>query len=442
MSQRHVCRTMHFVFLAALLFSLTPRGTAAQAPKPSSPPGKFAPGVSSNTIRFATVIAGNVSKEERDAMLAPLEKYFLLNNRQVEAFKNPRHADSREMAVRMLRSRDLASRTILLSRWIIGGPPSTWRAQLEARYRKEPVFALLGGIANGSWRPIHEFSEAHRLPCLFPMTDFPVISDTDWYTLYLSKGYFQEGEVAARYLSTQEGMIKGQTSVVQIVSAAPEGQALAAGFAKTWKELGQKPPTTATLNRGEHATAQRLAQLLAKENPAALLVWDGPQSLPALGSLAALPQKPAMVFLSSRLLDADIWTLPEKIRTFTFITYPFAFSPYVISDGMGGAPRAQDDAAQTLRQADIPLPSTVQKISALSQSMTQMLTSALMGLRDYYRRDNFLDAIDMMPEQPYPVFGRIAFGSGHRYASKGCFIVQLSTTNPPELVKRSNWIIP
>ena len=84
------------------------------------------------------------------------------------------------------------------------GPAETWRVQLEEYNRKEPAFALLGGITNGSWKPIHQFSEDNRIPCIFPNTDFPVISDKDWYTLYLSKGYYQEGEGAARYLNSKD----------------------------------------------------------------------------------------------------------------------------------------------------------------------------------------------------------------------------------------------
>ena len=51
---------------------------------------------------------------------------------------------------------------------------------------------ILGRITTGEWKPIHEFCEKHHLPSIYPITDFPVISETDWFTLYFSKGLYQE----------------------------------------------------------------------------------------------------------------------------------------------------------------------------------------------------------------------------------------------------------
>ena len=62
--------------------------------------------------------------------------------------------------------------------WELEGPSETWRAQLEALYRQQPVFAVLSGVAEGRWRPMHEFCEATQLPCLFPTTDLPIIASS------------------------------------------------------------------------------------------------------------------------------------------------------------------------------------------------------------------------------------------------------------------------
>ena len=94
-----------------------------------------------------------------------------------------------------------AFRRASLSIWELKGAPETWRAQLEAYYTREPVFVVLGGMSNQSWEPIHTFCEEQRIPCLFPVTDFPVVTDTGWYTYYFSKGYAQEGEAVSRFTS-------------------------------------------------------------------------------------------------------------------------------------------------------------------------------------------------------------------------------------------------
>ncbi|HEY4743874.1 MAG TPA: hypothetical protein VIH45_04395, partial [Desulfuromonadaceae bacterium] len=203
------------------------------------------PGVSDTHMSFATIITDDVRPEERDAMLAPLDAYIAIKNNQANANKTPRGARARLMVENMLGSREMALRTLSLSRWVLKGPADTWRGQLEEYYRKEPVFALLGGITNGDWRPIHQFSEDHRIPCLFPITDFPVVSATDWYTVYFSKGYYQEGEAVARYLNSRDEAAK--RPVVQVVRASREGQALAAGFLETWRDLGHPAPLTVTL---------------------------------------------------------------------------------------------------------------------------------------------------------------------------------------------------
>ncbi|QEM68277.1 hypothetical protein FO488_08940 [Geobacter sp. FeAm09] len=76
-----------------------------------------------------------------------------------------------------------------------------------------------------------------------------MISETDWYTLYPSKGYYQEGEAAARYLQS-DGSLPRSAPVVQIVRDSPQGRALAAGFRQTWLDSGQGEPATVLLKGG------------------------------------------------------------------------------------------------------------------------------------------------------------------------------------------------
>ncbi len=153
------------------------------------------PGVTDTTIRFATVVGEDVSKEDREAMIGVLEANFQIHNIQLR-----RQEERAKKAPFFRKKLTTAYRRFALDVWELKGPPGTWNRQLEEYYRREPVFALVGGLVTGEWRPVHEFCEQNQIPCLFPITDFPVISDSDWYTLYFSKGYYQEGEAAARFL--------------------------------------------------------------------------------------------------------------------------------------------------------------------------------------------------------------------------------------------------
>jgi len=400
---------------------------------------QYSPGVTDTSIRFATVISEDASPEERDAMLASMVSYFDLLNSQVSSFSVQRRAKARLMAESMLGSKELASRNIFLSVWVLKGPSNTWRAQLEEYNRKEPVFALLGGITNGNWQAVHKFCEDNRIPGLFPNTDFPVISDKDWYTLYLSKGYYQEGESVARYLADRENVIKGKT-IVQIVRASREGQALSTGFRQTWEELGQKAPVTITLPPEKTLSKELLGKILSSKKPAVLIMWDDSKALPALESISGNKIKPGMVFVSSRYLGNSTWNLKEQIRNFTYITYPFSFSPNVPQVTMGRQ-KVDSDLQITLKQADIPLKDKKQRITQLTSSMIQLLTAWLADMKGNYYRDNLLDVVGTTMDQQYPLYKRISFGPGQRYVSRGCYIVQLSKGDKPELVKKSDWEI-
>jgi hypothetical protein len=401
---------------------------------------QFSPGVTDTSLRFATIITDDAIPEERDAMLASLEAFLRLANTKANSFKAPQ---TRRMAEIMLRSdmpgsREFAKKNFFLSRWVLKGPAETWRVQLEEYNRKEPVFALLGGITNGDWKPIHQFCEDNRIPCLFPNTDFPVISDKDWYTLYLSKGYYQEGEGAARYLNSKDHMITGK-AIVQIVRASREGQALSVGFQQTWKDFGQRVPVTITLPPEKILSKDLLDQVLSREKPAVLIIWDNSKALPALESIANDKRMPELIFVSSRYMGNSIWTLKEQIRDYTLITYPFSFSPRLPQASMGQ--KAPSDLKMTLRQADIPLKDNYEKIMQLTNSLTSLLISWLIDMNGNYYRDNLLDIIGTMMDQQYPLYGRVSFGPGQRYASRGCYIVQLSKGDKPELVKKSDWEI-
>jgi hypothetical protein len=77
----------------------------------------------------------------------------------------------------------------------------------------------------------------------------------------------------------------------------------------------------------------------------------------------------------------------------------------------------------------------------MSNSITQLLTMALLDMKGNYYRDNFFDVISMVPDQPSSIYGRLSFGPGQRYASKGCYIVQVTKGPNPEIVRKSDWVI-
>jgi hypothetical protein len=385
------------------------------------------PGVTDTTIAFATIITDDVSKADREAMMGPLKV-------MVSASKTGR---SSKMARRALASDpdDLMNKgyvQLSLASWELKGPPESWRSQLEAYYKNEPVFALVGGGSNGDWSPIHKFCEENRIPCILPLTDLPAISTTDWYTLYFSKGFYQEGEAAAKYLNGTAD-ISHDTPVIQVYRDSERGRAMAKGFEEAWVGFDREIPETRMLTSEETVTAEFWKQFTSLHKHAVIVLWLGPKDLSLIASLADTPDKPKMIFLSSSLLDKGIYDLPEKIRKFVYITYPYRlpedFDRYQMSPpGLRKSTKS---------------PADYSIIQAKTIFDVMLVTKAIFMLKGYFNRDRFLEVVDMMRDETMvSLYTSLSFGPGQRYLSKGCYIVQLTDGPAPKLRGVSDWVIP
>jgi hypothetical protein len=165
-------------------------------------------------------------------------------------------------------------------------------------------------------------------------------------------------------------------------------------------------------------------QLLAKEKPGAVVLWDGSAALLELETLATNKSRPEIVFVSSSYLGKGLWELKERVRDFTYITYPFR-----LKDTVDPWNPSRVLSANTTKEANT------------AYAIQEVLTTALVDMKGNYYRDNFLDAIGMIDDLEVPLYVRLSFGPGQRYASKGCYIVQLSRGEKPELVRKSDWVI-
>lgn len=383
------------------------------------------PGVDATTIRFATVITEEVSAEDQEAMLVPMNNQLARHNQVSSGFGNRMNlgVGGNEMSG--------AYRRLSLAVWRLRGTPETWHHQLSEYLAKEPVFALLGGISYRDWRPIHAFCEEKRLPCLFPITDLPVVSETDWYTLYFSKGYYQEGQAAARYLQNL-GDPAATGQVLQIVQEGPEGRDLATGFRETWQELGMTVAKEIRLAKGEPVSGAQLRAILQKEQPSAVLLWTDAGSFAALEEVADKVGWPRFVFMSSRRLGPQVYGLPATARSSIWLTYPYR------------EPEAEPNVSKYANKlfAGFTNRSPEKRIATRTYSMLQVLIQGLMDMDRNYYRDNFMDRLGLQKDQVLPDYLQLSFGPGQRYASKGCYIMQLSPGPEPRLVRKSEWVIP
>lgn len=386
------------------------------------------PGASSKEFNFATIVTDDVSQEDRQALLQQLQNFIAQKNQQFKMYN-----DFLKFGYVPTADMKYAFRQTTLDVWELKGPPETWQMQLSAYYAKKPVFAILGGISNSDWRPIHDFCEEQRLPCLFPITDFPVVSESGWYTYYFNKGYFQEGEAVARHLNRME-IPAHETSILQIVQDAPAGRALAAGFNEIWRELERPAVTTLTLTAGQLLDKTVLGKFLAKHKPGVLLLWADAEVLSNLPALVPQLSVPGMVFVSSSYLGEKTVSIAENIRESVYITYPYRLTPYV-GPKTGGfdsrvpiLPSSKDFGSRRIE-------------SRTASILKQVTLSGLTQLQDNLYRDNLLDIMSMQMDLVVRDYERLSFGPGQRYVSKGCYIIQLGSGEKPDLLPKSEWVI-
>ncbi len=130
-------------------------------------------------MHFATVIQPGIDPAQRRALLEVLQ-----------AFIQDRNQGFREEVRREAGGQRAAAAHLPRVGAACLGPDrrraTPGAAQLEAYNKQQPVFALVSGLGNASWRPIHEFSERFEVPCILPQADVPVLAERDFYTVYLS----------------------------------------------------------------------------------------------------------------------------------------------------------------------------------------------------------------------------------------------------------------
>ena len=150
------------------------------------------PGIDDSTAHFALIVAPGQEGARRRAVIDVVQACF-----------EERHPRSH------------AGQSWQLHVWDLDGAPETWQSQLREKYAEQPVFALVSGLATVEWNPVHHFSQAERLPLLFPNIDVAPGREEGGYAFYFSKGAVLEAEVIARYLRDQAATA-GLTRLVQI----------------------------------------------------------------------------------------------------------------------------------------------------------------------------------------------------------------------------------
>jgi cytochrome c553 len=364
------------------------------------------PGVDDKVIRFATVVTEDVDPMEREAVLAVLNKFAEEINRQTRAeserWDRGYTPESRLPSV---------FREWLIEEWTLSGPPESWSEQLESYYQQQPIFAMLGGLGTGSWRPVSDFCEQQEIPCLFPGTDSPLARDGDFYTLYFSRGLVLEADLIAAHLAAQPVQ-----RVIQIY-CDPEVALAVTTLRDSLAQVGTEEETIA------HDCREPLPQLGTNDETATVLWLRNDQ-------LSNLPA--GRIYVSSTLLGSELSASPLSSQASVFMAHPFRL-PGTIDPAM----RRFELWAKT-RGIDIAAP----RYQAQAFFACLALRHALKHMGRFFIRDYVLDMLDHAQNliAYLPFYPRATLGPGQRFLNKGGYVLPVTASGLE--TAQAEWILP
>jgi hypothetical protein len=377
-----------------------------------------APGVDEREIHFATVLAPDVPPESRRAMLGVLRAFFADKNAGTR--REAQRRDGRNAG--MYR----AHRAWVLHEWELEGAPDTWHAQLDAAYRRQPVFAVIGGLGGGLWAPVHAFCEETEVPCVFPDVDYPG-ADGGHYTVYFSRGVALEADVLARQL----GENPGASTIVQVYRNTEAGQAAAEAL-----NAALRPHGMAALNHAVAGTGPPSAafwdELIATSRATQLVVWLNAADLVNLGKLT--PRGIDAVYLSASLAGLQPPELPPAWTTRLRVVFPFTLP----------AERGQRLARLASWLAAKKMPLFAERAQANAFFAVTVSADAVAHLGGIFSRNYFIERIEQMAGNPAApsIYPHLSLGPGQRYASRGAYILGFPGEASDLGQPLRNWTVP
>lgn len=420
---------------------------------------QWSPGVTAETIRFATVIAPDVEPERRKVLIDMMRTAFNQKNGSTVTASNPRGRRHMTSAAEFVLGTE---RKWELDVWELQGPPESWGGQLDEHYRQQPVFALVSGVSNSTWQPVHDFCEREHVPCWFPSVDLPPATQA-FYPVYFSRGVALEAGVLARYL-TDKGHQRPQR-LTQIYRDDIVGRGAASAMTQALAGSGIAVEDRVLSDGSPEAVRNAMAGIGPKGN---VMLWLRPSDMRALEKV----QPPAGAYLSAALSTGEHGPIPAAWKERARLVYP-----YELPD------KRQTNLAyfhqwiemRKLALVDEPLQSEVFfALNFLTDTVAEMLDNLY---RDYLmeraetmiskyeggkaeeqaRARDALRSAARSLAAPQPgmnevaqsgsrsgttIYPRLSLGPTQRFASKGGYIVRFASPSSVVLVAESGWIVP
>ncbi|HEY0766433.1 MAG TPA: hypothetical protein VGD47_00635 [Steroidobacteraceae bacterium] len=378
-----------------------------------------APGVTARELHFATIITPDADPVKRRGMLDVMNQYFIDKNNAVARTKAPTLYSSHAMMFRV-------ERRWQLHVWELTGAPSTWEAQLRRHLAAEPVFAVISGLGGSNWGPVQKFCEEESLPCLFPNVEAPTGHDSDFYSVYFSRGVLLEAQLIARELA---GATQWPRRVVQIYRAGDVGAA--AAHALHSARAGSGLPIVSRVLKAHGSPGELAAAVREVGSADALVLWLRPADLSALEHV---PAPASRVWVSGEMGGLEQAPLPAAWRAATRMAYPV--------DLPGLRVVRVDYALSWFRIRKIPV--LAQQVQVDTYLACGLASETLNHMVDAFVRDYLIERIEMALDHRaltgyYP---RLTLAPGQRFASKGGYIVRFADPQGTKVTPLSEWITP
>jgi cytochrome c553 len=384
---------------------------------------EISPGVEGRDIHFATIIGPDADPDAADAMLRTMELFFDWMNKDTEGdTQNPTFSPN-------YRSNFISAyRYWQLHVWRLEGPPGTWRAQLEAHYAAQPVFATVSGLVAGPWDEIGAFCDARRLPCIFPNTELPTPGEGRYgYSVFFNRGLALEAEALALHLGDRDS---APARVVQLHGTGPAGTRPAQAFAAALARV--LPDVTVETVTYEDAAELRAA-LAAAGDADVLALW--PQDIDGvLAALAGAAPGASLIYLPSAAKDRALETLPPELMARTRLVWPYD------KPGSYHPRKFRVRGWMHSRRLEVSHP----RIQLQTYYALTMAQFSLLHMIDDFYRDYMLEIIEHQAENELNpgTHPELALGPGQRFASKGAFIAALAPDTRLGYRVVSDWIVP
>jgi hypothetical protein len=199
--------------------------------------------------------------------------------------------------------------------WELHGEPETWAKQLATHYKNQPVFALISGISNSTWQPVHDFCEQEHVPCWFPSVDLPVKAQAN-YSFYFSGGVLLEANILGHQLLADKVLPK---HLIQIYRDDVMGRAASQELMHALESRPQiKIDNRALAPDTSIVEALRKAQKNIKSGDV-VMYWLRDADVAALGKLKPVPG--VKNYFSGKLSNAENISLPANWKKNSHLVY-------------------------------------------------------------------------------------------------------------------------